>query len=93
MVGTLGWDAGKPAPIPVQTDSFDSENLILLLFPIFTLYPPHPSRQLEEGPCLHIHVTSGLGELNNFEVFGCFFFQNPLKVLLTLVLSLSNPYL
>lgn len=70
VVGTLGWDAGKLVPVPIQNDSFDSENLILLLFPIFNLYTPLPLRHLEEGPCLYICVATGLGELNNFGV--CF---------------------
>lgn len=70
VVGTLGWDAGKLVPVPIQNDSFDSENLILLLFPIFNLYTPLPLRHLEEGPCLDICVATGLGELNNFGV--CF---------------------
>lgn len=102
VVGTLGWDAGKLALVPIQTDSFDSENLILLLFPIFNLCPPHPLRHLEEGPCLYIRVATGLGELNNFGVcfllfclfwglFVCLFFHKPLNILIP-VLAFSNCY-
>lgn len=69
VIGTLDCDAEKLAPSPIQADSFDSENLILLLFPIITLCLLPPLGQLE---------------LNNFWVeFVCFvglvlgFFSEP----------------
>lgn len=94
VVGTQGWDAGKTNTLPIQTDSFDSEKLILLLFPIFTLCPPHALRHLEEGPsytCNHwIRRTEQFwGRVYLLVCFGFVFFSEVSQG----SCPLNNPYL
>lgn len=59
------WSDVRFSAVTTQTDSFDSKKLMLLLLSIYP-YSPHPLRELEKKPYLHIPVITGLGGLNKF---------------------------